>query len=93
MKGMKHIGRGPRFLRNPLHKGLTTTHLLREGYGKQPALCGFKHPLVSGGPATCDCRRCLTTKAGREWIRESLNPTGRRLTRENLKRLGLPWPT
>jgi hypothetical protein len=68
------------------------THILREGYGKRPALCGETRVYVHGGPAACDCRRCLTSKAGREWIKSITDPLGRKLVRDNLKRLGLAWP-
>ncbi len=71
---------------------LGTVHIAREGYGSQAALCGVKNFLVHGGPATCDCKRCLTSKAGRDWIKSTTNPLGRRLVQHNLKRLGLKWP-
>lgn len=69
-----------------------TVHIKREGYGKQPTLCGIHNFMVHGGPATCSCRRCLTSKVGQEWIKSTTNPLGKRLVRDNLKRLGLEWP-
>lgn len=69
-----------------------TVHIARDGYGKQPGLCGARPKvMVHGGPATATCIRCLTSKSGQEWIKSSTGQ-GRRFVRWNLKRLGLPWP-
>lgn len=70
-----------------------TVHIAREGYGKQPGLCGANPKvMVHGGPASATCKRCLTSKVGREWIKSATDPQGRKLIRWNLKRLGLTWP-
>jgi hypothetical protein len=71
-----------------------TVHIAREGYGKQPGLCGTNpRIMVHGGPATATCLRCLTSKVGREWINNTTDSQSRKFVQWNLKRLGLSWPS
>ncbi len=84
---------GPAGKRAPVEFASATVHICREGYGKQPALCGANpRVMVHGGPATATCKRCLTCKAGKEWIKSITWPLARRMVRANLKRLGLGGP-
>lgn len=76
-----------------LAKRVQTVHIAREGYGKQPGLCGaVANVMHCGGPATATCKRCLTSKAGREWIKSMTDSVGKNFVQENLRLLGLPWP-
>jgi hypothetical protein len=47
-------------------------HIKREGFGKQPALCGVRiENMIHGGPLTATCKRCLRAPGIASWGREA----------------------
>jgi len=67
-------------------------HIQREGYGRQPGLCGALPTVMHhGGPATADCKRCLKAAALQGWLKDT-HPLAARMVQQNYKRVGVEIP-